>query len=276
MHRKIEYKRHKTIIIAEIGENHIGDLKIAKELIKKASEAGADYVKFQSYRPETFKQNYPGQKWFKEVFLSDKAHYMLKDHADKTGIKFLSSPFSVERARFLCEDLGLKEIKIASSVMLNIPILDYINKHAETAFLSTGMASIPEIKEAVNHLNRVKKCYILHCVSQYPCKYAEVNLCAITAMQKEFPNYEIGYSDHTIGCLAPIIAVALGAKIIEKHFTFDKKASKGYDHVLSAEPEDLKEMINKISHVESLLGKCIKRPTAGEEKIKVLLRNRFA
>ena len=123
-----------VIIIAEIGENHIGDMGIAKMLIEKAAEAGVDYVKFQSYKPENFKLDDPEYEWFKKVFLSDEQHYELKEHAERCGIKFLSAPFSIERAKFLCEKLGLKEIKIASGVMLNLPILDYINEHAKTVF----------------------------------------------------------------------------------------------------------------------------------------------
>jgi len=264
-----------TIIIAEIGENHIGNTEIAKMLIEKAAEAGADYVKFQSYRPENFRRDDPEYNWFKKVSLSDEAHFMLKKHAEKHGVKFLSSPFGLERAKFLCEKLELKEIKIASGVMLNFSVLDYVNEHAKIVFLSTGMATIEEIKMALSHLNKIEKCYILHCVTQYPCKDEEANLSAITTLQKEFPDYEIGYSDHTTGYLAPIVAVSLGAKVIEKHFTFDKNAKEGTDHILSVEPEELKEMIEHIRKVEILLGKPMKAPTEGEEKIINFVRQRF-
>ena len=267
--------KRNTIIIAEIGENHLGNLDVAKMLIDKATEAKADYVKFQSYNPDIFKKDDPEYEWFKKVSLSDEDHFLLKEHADKKGIKFLSSPFSVERAKFLCEKIGLNEIKVASGMMLKFPVLDYINEHAKTIFLSTGMATIEEIKIALSHLNKVKKCYILHCVTQYPCNKEEANLLAIQILKKEFPEYEIGYSDHTIGNLAPIIAVTLGAKVIEKHFTFDKNAQEGTDHILSVEPKELKEMIRHIRITEKLLGQPLKAPTESEKEIIEFVRNRF-
>lgn len=265
----------KTIVIAEVGENHLGDIEIAKKLIKKAAKAGADYVKFQSYTPEVFRKNDPEYKWFKKVSLSNNDHFTLKKCADDCGIRFLSSPFSLERVKFLCEELGLREIKIASGIMLNFPVLDYVNKHAETVFLATGMATVEEIKIALSHLNKAKKCYILHCVTQYPCKDVEANLLAIRYLQKEFPAFEIGYSDHTIGYLASILAVALGAKVIEKHYTFDKKAKEGTDHILSIEPDELKEMVRAIRETELLLGIEKKEPTLSEKSIKEFVRNRF-
>jgi len=266
----------KVIVIAEIGENHIGDMEIAKMLIEKAAEAGADYVKFQSYKPEDFKKEDPEYEWFKKVSLSDEAHFMLKECAKKSGIKFLSSPFSLERAKFLCENLGLKEAKIASGMTLNFNVLDYLNDHVDTVFLSTGMATIEEIGNVLSHLNKVKKTYIMHCVTQYPCKDEDANLLAIKTLQDKFPNYEVGYSDHTIGCLAPVAAVALGAKVIEKHYTFDRNAAEGTDHVLSVDPEGLKDMIKDVRRIENLLGVYGKKPTEGEGEIIDFVRNRFS
>ena len=263
------------IVIAEIGENHIGDMDIARTLILKAAQAGADYVKFQSYRPQNFKKDDPEYDWFCKVALSDENHVMLKREADKAGIKFLSSPFSLERARFLCEYLHMKEIKIASGMMMNIPILEYINDHAKTVFLSTGLATIPEIRKALSYLNRVKKCYILHCVTQYPCSDKDANLLAIKVLQDEFPENDIGYSDHTVGIDAAILAVALGAKVIEKHLTFDKNASEGTDHVLSVDPEELSEMVRRIQQAEKYLGRREKIPTEDEKRILDFVRNRF-
>lgn len=265
----------KVIIIAEIGENHLGDIKLAKKLIKEAADAGVDYVKFQSYKPENFRRDDPEYKWFKKVYLSDEAHFILKEFAQRYKIKFLSSPFSLERAKFLCETLRLKEIKIASGIMLNFPILDYINERTDTVFLSTGMANIKEIKTALSHLNKVKKCYILHCVTQYPCKDEEADLLAIKTLQETFPEHEIGYSDHTIGYLAPLLAVSLGATVIEKHFTFDKNTKKGTDHILSVESAELKDMVDSIGKIKLLMGRENKKPSIGERKIKNFIRNRF-
>ena len=265
----------KVIVIAEIGENHIGNTDIAKMLIKKAAEADADYVKFQSYTPEVFRPDDPEYEWFKKVSLSNEAHFMLKEYAEKCGVKFLSSPFSVERARFLCEELGLREIKIASAMLLNFSVLDYLNNYADTVFLSTGMSTIEEIQEALSHLDKVKQCYILHCVTQYPCKDNEANLLAIRKLQESFPEHIIGYSDHTIGYLAPIAAVVLGVGVIEKHFTFNKNAQKGTDHALSVEPDELKVMVKQIRRVGALLGKPVKVSTEGEKNIVDFVRHRF-
>jgi sialic acid synthase SpsE len=263
-----------TIVIAEIGENHIGNMELAKKMIKEAAKAGADIVKFQSYLSDEVKDTDPEKEWFSKVQLSDDAHYELKELAEKNKIEFLSSPFSLNRAKFLCENLGLKKIKIASSEMLNIPLLKYVNKHAETVFLSTGMSTINEIKKASLNLNNVEELYLLHCITQYPTKPEDANLLAITTLKNSFPMYKIGYSDHTIGILAAIISVALGAKAVEKHFTIDKNLP-GTDHILSADPSEFNELIKKIEDIEILLGDGEKKPTKDEEKIISFVRSRF-
>jgi len=263
-----------TIVIAEIGENHIGNMELAKKMIKEAAKAGADIVKFQSYLSDEVKDTDPEKEWFSKVQLSDDAHYELKELAEKNKVEFLSSPFSLNRAKFLCENLELKKIKIASSEMLNIPLLKYVNKHAETVFLSTGMSTINEIKKASSNLNNVEELYLLHCITQYPTKPEDANLLAITTLKNSFPMYKIGYSDHTIGILAAIISVALGAKVVEKHFTIDKNLP-GTDHILSADPNELKELIKKIEEIEILLGDGEKKPTKDEKKIISFVRSRF-
>lgn len=186
----------------------------------------------------------------------------------------MSSPFSVERARFLCEKLGLRAIKVASSELLNQPMLEYINRHADTVYLSTGMATLDEITQALRLLCDVPEVCILHCVTQYPLKDAETNLRAISTLQKAFPNRAIGYSDHTIGILAPVAAVALGAKVVEKHFTVDRSLP-GTDHVLSALPEEFRAMVDQIRRVETLLGEGEKVPAASELLIRDFVRSRF-
>lgn len=265
----------KTVFIAEIGENHLGNIKTAKMLIKKAAEAGAEYVKFQSYTPKTFRYDDPEYDWFKKVYLTDNDHFRLKEHSKACGIKFLTSPFSLERAKFICEKLGLKEIKIASGMMLNFKVLDYINSVGiKKVFMSTGMAILSEIRQALRHLNRIPSIYLLHCVTQYPCKDKEANLRAIALLRKEFA-LPVGYSDHTVGIDACLVAVALGAVVIEKHFTFDKHCPEGTDHVLSATFDEFKEMVEKSKRIEVLLGDEVKRPTQSEEKILGFVRNRF-
>lgn len=265
----------RVIIIAEMGENHLGDVGRAKKMIADAAEAGADMVKFQSYLASEVADTDPEKEWFAKVQLSDKAHYELKEYAEQHGVGFLSSPFSVNRAKLLCEGLGLKNIKIASSELLNFLLLDYINEHVETVFLSTGMATLEEIDNALSHLGSVT-CYIMHCVTQYPTKPEDANLHAITTLKAAFPRHPIGYSDHTIGIDAGIVAVALGASVVEKHFTFDKNYPEGTDHILSATQEEFKEMVARIRQVEIMLGDGIKQPSPGERKIMDFVRSRFS
>lgn len=264
-----------TIIIAEIGENHIGDWNLACKMVVSAAEAGADIVKFQSYRGKDFKGDDPEKEWFTKVELSNEVHFELKRFAEENGVEFLSSPFSLERAKFLCEKINLKKIKIASGMMMNFKVLDYLNTAGiETIYFSTGMATLDEIKQSLSHLNNIPHIYLLHCVTQYPCKNEQANLNAIITLQKEF-NLPVGYSDHTIGIDACVAAVALGASVIEKHFTFDKNCPEGTDHILSATPDEFKTMVERIKRVEKMLGSGIKEPTEGERKIITFVRERF-
>jgi len=265
----------KTIVIAEIGENHIGDMEIAKQLIREAADAGADYVKFQSYDEACFKKDDPEYEWFKKVSLSDDDHVMLKAYSAEHGIAFMSSPFSVERARFLREGLGEDTVKIASGVMLNTSILEYVNTNFSKVFLSTGMATISEVRTALGLLTDVPKVYVMHCVTQYPCADQDANLFAIQGLHDSLPGMSIGYSDHTIGSLAVIGAVALGATVIEKHFTFDKNAHEGTDHLLSVDKDELKQMIDDVRRVETMRGIHAKTPTKSESEIIEFVRNRF-
>jgi len=194
----------------------------------------------------------------------------------RNGVEFLSSPFSLERARFLCEDLGLRKIKIASGMMLNFPVLDYINYlKIDTVYLSTGMATLNEINTALEHLKDIPNKYLMHCVTQYPCKDEEANLRAILTLQKKF-DLPVGYSDHTIGIDACISAAVLGASVIEKHFTFDKEYSEGTDHVLSATPVEFKKMVGKVRKIEVLLGNGNKQPSESEKDIIQFVRTRFS
>lgn len=263
-----------TIVIAEIGENHLGDMDMARTMIEEAAGAGVDIVKFQSYRGMDVAPDDPERDWFTKVELSDEMHREMKDLAEKRGVRFMSSPFTVERARLLCEGLGLKEVKIASSEMLNFPLLDYVNRHADTVFISTGLADVMEVEQALAHLDRVNECHILHCCTQYPAADEQANLQAISVLRMAFPTYSIGYSDHTLGIDAPVAAVALGARAVEKHFTLDKELP-GTDHVLSADPSELTEMVDRIRRVETLLGRPVKQPVAEELEIREFVRTRF-
>lgn len=266
--------RH-TIVIAEIGENHMGDMDIAHRMIEEAAAAGADIVKFQSYWGKDVPAEDDEREWFTRVQVSDEQHRELKTHAEKLGVEFLSSPFSMERVRFLCEGLGLEKIKIASSEMMNFPMLDYVNQHASTVFLSTGLSNLEEIDESLSHLRQVPHCYVLHCCTQYPALDMQANLQAIATMRNAFPGQIIGYSDHTLGIEAAVAAVALGAQVIEKHFTLGKELP-GTDHIVSADPTELKEMIERIRRLEVLLGDGVKQPVAAELEIREFVRNRWA
>jgi sialic acid synthase SpsE len=266
--------RGKTIIIAEIGENHIGDWDLARKMVIAAAEAGADMVKFQSYLGSEVRDNDPEKEWFTKVQLPDELHFELKALAEEHGVEFLTSCFSLGRARFLVVELGLQKIKVASSEMLNFGLLDYLNGRVETVFLSTGMATLDEVREAVSHLQDVKDLYILQCTTQYPCPPEQANLAVIPTLRAAFPQHHIGYSDHTIGTLAPVVAVALGAEAIEKHFTLDKSLP-GTDHILSATPNEFSEMVRQIRQVEVLLGSPVKRPTPAEQQIRDFVRSRF-
>lgn len=261
-------------IIAEIGENHIGKMDLAKQMIEAAAKAGADAVKFQSFKGDDVPATDPEKEWFYKVELSDVQHHELKKTAEDNGIEFLSAPFSVERARFLCEGLRLKTIKVASSQIVNEALLSYVNSRAKTVYLSTGIATIKEIQKALRLLSKVKRIYLLHCVSEYPVPKEHANLLVIPTLRKRF-NLPVGYSDHTLGITAPIAAVALGAVVVEKHFTLDKYLP-GTDHVLSADPKELRDMVTAIREVEAMLGSPEKRMTPGELKNKEGMRTRFS
>lgn len=265
--------KSKIILIAEIGENYLGKINLAKKLIENAKKSGADYAKFQSYNENCIKKNDPEYKWFKKVSLKDSDHFQLKNYCKKKKINFLSSPFSLERAEFLCEKLKLNEIKIASSQITNIKLLKYLNLKTKKVFLSTGMSDIKEIRQSLKHLEGTEV-VIMHCVSEYPLKPQNSNLLAIAKLKEQFPKFTIGYSDHTIGNLAVETAVSLGAKVIEKHFTLNKNY-EGTDHILSADFKDLKKIRENIDLINLMLGEKIKRPSKIELKIRNFMRNRF-
>ena len=265
--------KKKITLIAEIGENYLGNISFAKKLINEAKKSGADYAKFQSYNELCLKKSDPEYNWFKKVSLTDKNHLTLKQHCKKKNIQFLSSPFSIERAKFLCEKLNMQTIKVASCKMYEKNILKYLNQKCKKIFLSTGMATIKEIKDSLKYLIN-PEVVIMHCVSEYPLPEKNANLLAIKVLQKNFPKNQIGYSDHTIGVVASLTAVALGATVIEKHFTLNKKL-EGTDHILSADSMDLKQISSEVKKISSLLGMEVKKPTKNENKIKSFMRKRF-
>ena len=264
-----------TIVIAEVGENHLGNMDIARAMVREAADAGADIVKFQSYLGSEVRPDDPERDWFASVELSDDNHRELKALAESTGIEFMSTPFTVGRARFLCEELGLDKIKIASSELTNQSLLDYVDSHANTVFLSTGMATLQEVRIAVNRVSHVQQLYILHCTTQYPCEDNDANLQAITTLKRTFPEHRVGLSDHTIGTIASLAAVAMGARVIEKHFSLGKSLP-GTDHVLSVTPPELAKLVSSLRRLELMLGREEKAPVAKEREITDFVRSRFA
>lgn len=280
----------KCILIAEAGVNHNGDVAIAKELIAAAAEAGADYVKFQTFHAESLatagasKADYQNEsmpaaknqlEMLKSLELPDKAFTDLKDYADKIGIGFLSSPFDSASIKLLAK-MNLPLLKVPSGEMTNLPYLREIAGHDWEIVLSTGMSTLDEISESLEILKKSGKdpgmVTLLHCTTQYPAPIDEVNLLAIPFMADQFPQCRgIGFSDHTQGLEAAFGAVALGAKVVEKHFTLDK-SMPGPDHKASITPDELKELARGIEKIAQARGCASKFIAAAEQKNRLLVR----
>jgi N-acetylneuraminate synthase/N,N'-diacetyllegionaminate synthase len=273
-------------IIAEAGVNHNGTIELAKKLIEVAKDAGADAVKFQTFKAENVliknaeKAEYQKEttgieesqyEMIKRLELSEYDFKELADYAKKKGILFLSSPFDKESVDLL-DEMNVSAFKVASGEITNFPLLKHIAKKGKSIILSTGMATLGEVEEALNVIRSegVKDVILLHCVSNYPAKIEDVNLRALETLKQAF-KLPVGFSDHTLGITTPIAAVALGACIIEKHFTLDRNLP-GPDHKASLDPDELKEMVKAIRDVEKALGNGIKRPAKEEEEIKKVAR----
>ncbi|TDJ87597.1 N-acetylneuraminate synthase [Campylobacter volucris] len=272
----------KIIIIAEAGVNHNGDINIAKKLIEAASEAGADYVKFQSfvardcvskiakkasYQLENTDENQSQLDMIKKLELDEKAHKELIKHCNKCGIKFLSTPFDLKSIELLAR-LNVELFKIPSGELTNYPYLKKIASYDKNIILSTGMATLLEIQNALNVLTsngtQREKITILHCNSEYPTPFEDVNLKAMQTLKETF-DLPVGYSDHTLGISVSIAAVAMGACVIEKHFTLDK-TMQGPDHQASLDINELKAMVKSIRDIEKALGDGVKKPSKSEMK----------
>lgn len=264
----------KTIIIAEAGDNHNGDVKLAHKLIDVAKEKGADYVKFQTFKTEKIisvnakmaeyqKQNTGIEEsqfdMVKKLELSFDDFRKLKKHCDEAGIKFLTTPFDLESLDFAVNDLGVDVIKIPSGEVTNLPLLLAAAKTGKPVYLSTGMCSLEEVEDCVKALkdNGAGEITLLHCTTQYPAPLESVNLRAMLTLKEKF-GCEVGYSDHTAGIEVPVYAVCMGAKVIEKHFTLDKNMP-GPDHKASLDPQELGAMIRAVRRAEVILGDGIKR-----------------
>jgi N-acetylneuraminate synthase/N,N'-diacetyllegionaminate synthase len=274
-----------VFIIAEAGVNHNGSLKLAKKLIKIASKAGADAVKFQTFSADRLViKNAPKAKYqkistdinesqyemLKKLELSKEDHQKLINYSKKFNIIFLSTPYDKESVDLL-KELNVPLFKISSGSLTDLPLIKYIAKINLPMIVSTGMATIEEISETIQTIKKMNnKIILLHCTSNYPTRIIDVNLKAIQTLKLIF-KLPVGYSDHTQGIIAPIAATALGARVIEKHFTLSKNLP-GPDHKASLDPNELKKMIDSIRETEKILGKGIKKPVKSEMEIRRILR----
>ena len=266
-------------IIAEAGVNHNGSFELACKLVDAAKAAGVDCIKFQTFKSKNlvshnaqkadYQKDTTGEgsqgDMLKKLELSYEEFRNLKDYCDKVGICFLSTPFDFDSIEFL-NSIDMPFWKIPSGEITNYPYLVALAKTGKPIVMSTGMCDMTEIQEAINVLkkNGVKEIKLLHCNTEYPTPFEDVNLHAMQTMKDAF-GLEVGYSDHTRGIEVPIAAVALGATIIEKHFTLDRNM-EGPDHKASLEPAELEKMVSSIRNIEEALGNGNKTPTPSEKK----------
>lgn len=275
-----------VFIIAEAGVNHNGDLKLARQLIDIAAESGADAVKFQTFRAEKLVSkkakkaayqvantgNDESQyEMLKKLELPFEAHQELKEYAEQQGIAFMSTPFDEEAIDFL-DELGMPVFKSPSGELTNLPYLRYMASKGKPMIISTGMATLEEVETAIQTVREagLEEMVVLHCTTNYPCPIEDANLLAMHTLGASTQSL-IGYSDHTEGILVPSMAVAMGAVLIEKHYTIDRNLP-GPDHKASLEPAELKAMIDQIRLIEKIRGNGEKVPTASEQKIAEVAR----
>lgn len=278
----------KVFIIAEAGVNHNGSLALAKQLVDVAAHCGADAVKFQTFKAENLVTKTAKQAEYqtantgkqesqfdmlKRLELSEADHHELVAHCRKNQIEFMSTPFDLQSIHFL-NQLGVERFKIPSGEITNYPYLKMVGAYNKEIVLSTGMATLSDIEAALNLLmdsgTDKHKITILHATTDYPTQMQDVNLTAMQTIAQAF-KVKVGYSDHTPGIEVPTAAVALGATIIEKHFTLDKNLP-GPDHKASLDPDELKAMVKAIRNIEIALGDGIKRPSASEQKNRQVAR----
>lgn len=276
----------RTLIIAEAGVNHNGSLELAKKLALTAKECGADIVKFQTsklsalvskyagmaeYQKENIGQEMSQLEMLKKITLRYEEFEQLAAYCSQIGMEFLSTPFDLDSIDFL-EQLGCRFWKVPSGETTNLPYLEKIGGTGKPVIMSTGMCTLDEVRAALEALRRsgAGDVTLLHCTTEYPAPYEEVNLRAMETLRREF-GCPVGYSDHTKGIEVSIAAAAMGAEVIEKHFTLDRNM-EGPDHKASLEPDELRAMISAIRHVDEALGDGTKQPTASELKNRDVAR----
>lgn len=275
-----------VLIIAEAGVNHNGSLEIAKEMVRAAKEAGADIIKFQTanldalvsrhaemaeYQKENTGTEGSQRDLLSKLLLPYEEFLILADYCKEVKISFLSTPFDIESIYFL-QTLDCSLWKVPSGEITNYPYLVEIARTGMPVILSTGMCTMDDVRNALDVLgeNGAGPVTLLHCTTEYPAAYNDVNLRAMLSLKKEFGR-KVGYSDHTRGIEVPIAAAAMGACIIEKHFTLSRKMD-GPDHKASLEPHELKEMIKAIRNIELAMGNGVKSPTETEKKNQAVAR----
>lgn len=282
-------------IIAEVGECFNGNIKTALEMIEVAKNVGCNTVKFQLLDINELAEDDPEYNWFEKLILPPEKISLFIEKSKEVDIEILFTPVSVKTARYLYES-GLKNVKIASSFMNKVQLLEYINEHFETVYISTGMADLEEIIAVVDLLDKPEEIILLHCISEYPTgpllkkrglkslaeKDAHLNMMMI--LKALYPRLKVGYSDHTDGILVPMVAASMGADVIEKHFTMNReipiehynqnKEYMGTDHVLSIEPPMLKKMVEQIRQIEKIKGSWEWKRSEGEIILKDFLRGR--
>ena len=283
-----ELRSGKPFFIAEAGVNHLGSLKIGEELIKKAALAGANAIKFQSYKAKNLcTKNAPRfWDWEGEIekdgsqfdsyshldSFGEEEHKELKRICDHYKIEFMSTPFDDEATDYL-DRIGIRAYKIASCDLTNHPLLERVASKGKIVMLSTGAGAIDEIRDAVNVVRKkTSKIVVMHCNLKYPTEDNEINLRMINNLKEEFPECVIGLSDHTMNILTPSFAHTLGANVVEKHYTIDKSLDKSADHWLSVDPEEVKLIVKNMQLAETLLGSRHKKCTESEERAKLYAR----
>lgn len=276
----------KTLIIAEAGVNHNGNFELAKQLIDKACEAGADIVKFQTCKAENVISRYADKAEYqkkttgeadsqlemvRKLMLTYDEYGQLKKYCDEKGIEFLSTAFDLPSVDYL-HSIGMKRWKIPSGEITNLPLLIKIASLHEPIIMSTGMSELKEVEDAIKVLkdNGATDITLLHCTTEYPAPYGDVNLKAMDTMKDAF-GLPVGYSDHTKGIEVPVAAVARGACVIEKHFTLNRNM-EGPDHKASLEPDELKAMVDSIRNVELSIGDGVKKVSTSELKNQDIAR----
>lgn len=269
----------KPYIIAEIGANHNGNIDIAEKLIIEAKNAGADCVKFQSWSKKSlmsnvlFKDNIDFEREIDKCAFSEDNLLKVKEIADREQIDISSSPFSRSEVDFLVDKLNAPFIKIASMDVNNYPFLKYVAQKQVPIVMSTGLSELHEIDKAISTIEDAgnKQIIVLHCASNYPPDDAEVNLNKIKTYMKLYP-YPIGFSDHTLGTSIPLASVVFGVSVIEKHFTLDKQM-EGWDHAVSANPEEMKRICSESKRIVKALGDYRIKPIESEEQRKAFRRS---